>query len=93
LKLFWTHEAEEDRAAIFDFIASENPAAAERMDIRFRDAVGRLAMLPMLGRAGRVAGTRELIPHKSYRIVYEVEDGRIVILAIVHTARLWPPLR
>ncbi|BAT61811.1 plasmid stabilization system protein [Variibacter gotjawalensis] len=63
------------------------------MDIRFRDSVGRLAMHPMLGRAGRVAGTRELIPHKSYRIVYEVKDERIVILAIVHTARMWPPLR
>ena len=27
-----------------------------------------------LGRAGKITGTRELIPHESYRLVYEVDD-------------------
>lgn len=45
------------------------------------------------GRAGKIAGTRELIPHESYRLVYEVEGEIIWVLALVHTARMWPPIR
>jgi toxin ParE1/3/4 len=47
----------------------------------------------MLGHIGRVPGTRELIPHESYRLVYEVEADTVWILALVHTARQWPPMR
>lgn len=41
----------------------------------------------------QIAGTRELIPHESYRLVYEVQADAVWILALVHTARLWPPTR
>jgi plasmid stabilization system protein ParE len=43
-----------------------------------------------MGRTGLVPGTRELIPHESYRLVYEVEGDTVWILALVHTARMWP---
>ena len=46
-----------------------------------------------MGRGGKIAGTREVIPHPSYRLVYEVNDQAVWILALVHTARLWPPRR
>lgn len=46
-----------------------------------------------MGRPGQIPGTRELIPHESYRLVYEVQAGTVWILALVHTARLWPPNR
>ncbi|WP_420856699.1 type II toxin-antitoxin system RelE/ParE family toxin [Variovorax beijingensis] len=48
---------------------------------------------PLLGRAGQIPGTRELIPHESYRLVYEVRADTIWILTLVHTARQWPPTR
>ncbi|WP_114149036.1 type II toxin-antitoxin system RelE/ParE family toxin [Pararhizobium haloflavum] len=38
-----------------------------------------------------VKGTREIIPHRSYRVVYEVRDDRVQVTAVVHTARQWPP--
>jgi plasmid stabilization system protein ParE len=44
------------------------------MDRLFSDAVGHLADFPMLGHVGEIAGTRELTPHRSYRIVYEVVE-------------------
>jgi plasmid stabilization system protein ParE len=43
-----------------------------------------------MGRAGEIAGTRELIPHESYRVVYEVNADAVWILALVHTALPWP---
>ncbi|MBP6893411.1 MULTISPECIES: type II toxin-antitoxin system RelE/ParE family toxin [Pseudacidovorax] len=91
MKVFWTSAAEQDRADILDFIGRDKPLAAIGMDERFGDAAGRLSAHPLLGRAGRVAGTRELVVHESYRLVYEVHDDAVWILALVHTARRWPP--
>ncbi len=43
-------------------------------------------------RAGRITGTREVIPHKSYCLVYEIKQETVWVLALVHTARQWPPV-
>lgn len=93
MRVLWTLSAEQDRADIVDFIANDNPLAAIRMDELFSAAVGRLAEHPLLGRSGQILGTRELIPHESYRLVYEVQADTVWILTLVHTARLWPPTR
>jgi len=77
---------------VWDYIAGDNPLAAVRMDELFSDAAAKLADFPHIGRTGKIPGTRELIPHESYRLVYEVEGETLWILAVVHTARQWPPL-
>jgi toxin ParE1/3/4 len=91
MKVLWASAAENDRADIIDYITQDNPLAAIRMDEVFAEAAGRLAEYPNLGKAGLISGTRELIPHESYRLVYEVQDNTVWILALVHTARMWPP--
>jgi toxin ParE1/3/4 len=73
VKVVWTPEAQQDRADIWDHIAADNPHAAVRMDQLFSDAAARLADFPLLGRAGKVPDSRELIPHESYRLVYQIE--------------------
>ena len=78
---------------IWDYIASDNPAAASRMDSLFSAAAARLNAHPQLGRTGTVPGTRELVPHESYRLVCEVDRDIVWVLALVHTARLWPFIR
>ena len=93
MRVVWTPEAQQDRADIWDFIAANNPAAAARMDELFSDAASRLARHPMLGRSGKIPGARELIPHESYRLVYEIDGETVWVLALVHTARQWPPVR
>jgi addiction module RelE/StbE family toxin len=93
LSVRWTPEAEQDRADIWDYVAADNPRAAVRLDKRFSDAAARLATHPRIGRPGKIPGTRELIPHKSYRLVYEIDGSTVWVLALVHTARQWPPLR
>ncbi|MBW6423520.1 type II toxin-antitoxin system RelE/ParE family toxin [Rhizobium sp. XQZ8] len=91
--VIWTPEAEQDRLDIWDYIAADNLDAAVRMDKLFSASAGRLGAHPELGKPGRIAGTRELIPHRSYRLVYEIERETIWILTLVHTAREWPPAR
>jgi len=92
MKIAWAAAAEQDRADIMNYIAADNPLAAIQMDERFEAAVARLADHPHMGKAGQIAGTRELIPHENYRLVYEVQADTVWILAVVHTARMWPPL-
>ena len=92
MKILWTPEAEQDRTAIWDYLEAHDPDAALRIDELFSDAVAQLADFPMLGHEGAVAGTRELTPHRSYRLIYEIVDDTVWILVLIHTARRWPPL-
>lgn len=93
MRVIWTPEAQQDRADVWDYIAADDPRAAARMDALFSDAAASLAEHPMLGQAGRIPGTRELIPHENYRLVYEIERETVWVLVLVHTARQWPPAR
>ena len=90
MKVRWTPEAFEDRLQIWDTIAAEDPQAALRLDQRIAGAVSLLEEHPEMGRPGIIAGTRELIPHENYRVVYEIAPSAVWILAVVHAARNWP---
>ena len=91
MKIIWTPAAAQDRADIWDYLHAVNPKAAIDMDNRFRDAITRIAQYPQSGPVGIIAGTRELIPHQSYRVIYELGSDAIWILALAHTSRQWPP--
>lgn len=93
MKVYWTEDAHCDRTEIYEFISQDNPDAAVRLDLSFSIAARRLAEFPLIGRVGGVPGTREVRPHENYRMVYDVEDGAIFILAVIHVARRWPPDR
>ncbi|ETW99518.1 MAG: hypothetical protein ETSY1_14765 [Candidatus Entotheonella factor] len=91
MRIFWEEDAEEDLDKIFEYILEDNPQAVLRMVDRIRQAVQRLIEHPHLGRAGRVADTRELvISGTPYLVPYQVLDDRIVILRVLHGARQWP---
>lgn len=94
MRVLWTPAALQDRADIVDYIAIENPRAALGIDELFSEAAARLADFPRIGKPGLISGTRELLPHQSYRLVYELDEvGETVwILTLVHTARQWPPV-
>ncbi len=95
MKVRWTSQAEQDRADILTYIAGDNVRAAIAMDELFGSAAARLAHFPLLGKPGQIAGTRELIAHENYRLIYEVvgADDTVWVLALIHTARQWPPGR
>lgn len=91
MKVVWTPEALQDRLAIWDYIVAENPRAAVRMDTLFSECAARLSQHPRMGHAGLIPATFELIPHESYRLVYELDGETVWVLALVHTSRMWPP--
>jgi plasmid stabilization system protein ParE len=50
VKVRWTPAAEQDRRDVWDYIVTDNPRAAARMDELFGIAAGRLADFPHLAR-------------------------------------------
>ena len=93
MKVRWTATARLDRLDIMDYIAARSPRAAVRIDQLFSEAAASLAEFATRGRPGLVPGTREVFPHETYRLVYEIEGDTVWVLTLLHTARQWPPLR
>lgn len=80
--------AARDLEAIVDYIALDNPVAAEKVYRGIIKSVGRLPEFPALDRPGRYPETRELsIPDLPYLVVYQVGEEAVTILAVFHTSR------
>lgn len=58
LPVEWKLAARLDLIEIIDYIAQENPQAAEKMKRLLDDTAERLGEMPYINRRGRVAGTR-----------------------------------
>jgi len=89
VKLVWTRPASADRREIREYIAQDNPAAALALDELFSEKASHLIDHPGLGRPGRVAGTRELVVHRNYVLIYDTIGDRVRILRVLHAARQW----
>ena len=91
MKLRWTAPALRDLEEIGDYIARDNPAAANGVVTNILDQAEGLTTHPHIGRPGRVPGTRELIiADTPYLVPYRVRGDHVQILAVLHGARRWP---
>jgi toxin ParE1/3/4 len=85
MKIKWVRLALNDLDEAGEFIARDNPEAANRVLKRIRDAVHMLADHPHGGRAGRIPGTRELvIAGTPFCIPYRVIEDTVQILRVLH---------
>ncbi len=91
MKIFWAESARYSRRKLIEFIAIDNVAAAIELDDLITFTANRLTEFPLLGKVGRIVGTRELVLHKHYVLIYEVAEGIVFILNILHTSQQWPP--
>ena len=91
--VLWAREAESDLEAIVSYIAEEDVDAAIRMDVLFRSKARELAQYPLMGHEGRIGGTRELLAHRNYLLIYRIQEAAVEIVALVHTAQHYPPER
>ena len=87
MRLVWTRLANTDRQKIREYIAQDNPAAALALDELFSEKTKRLVDHPNLGRPGRVAGTRELVAHQNYILIYNTVGDQVRLLRILHASR------
>ena len=88
MKVKWVRFALKDLDEAAEFIARDNPKAANRIIKRIWEAVQVLADQPHAGRAGRVHGTRELVVTGTpFIIPYRVVENTVQILRILHGKR------
>ena len=84
MKVSWSVRAETQLVEIEDYIAIDDPVAAERLVERIRDRVRRVARMP---RSGRVVpelsrdDIREVLVGR-YRIVYRLEPKALLVLTV-----------
>jgi addiction module RelE/StbE family toxin len=86
VKVIWRATAHADLLRIFDYIAHDNPLAAQRLARELVAAGDSLEQFPDRGRPGLLSGTRELVIVRPYIMVYEVTDI-VTILRIWHSAQ------
>lgn len=79
-----------DRKRITAYIAEDNPNAASELGDMLMQKAEQLDRHPMLGRAGRVEGTRELVAHPNYVLIYRIVGNAVEVLRVKHAARKWP---
>lgn len=90
MRVRWLRAALANLDAEAEYIAEDNPGAAGRVVQKILRAVDLLKKNPALGRAGRVAGTRELVVAETpYIIPYRVRGDAVEILRVFHAARKW----
>ena len=87
-----TPSAEADIAEIWDYIAQDSPANSEAFVLALEEQIASLEKFPE--RCPRIPeneilGTsyRHLI-HASYRTIFRIAGSRVVILRVIHGARL-----
>jgi toxin ParE1/3/4 len=90
LPILWRAEAQADLAAILEYIAERNPQSAFDLYDGIERVVSQLPHHPYLYRLGRVSGTRELVAHPNYIVVYRVGVSAIEIVSVVHSRQSYP---
>jgi toxin ParE1/3/4 len=90
LPIVWRATAIEKLSKIVRFIAEHNPTGASNIKSLIEQSVLPTAEHPYLFRPGRVKGTREIVAHPNYVVVYRVMMDRIEVLAVVHARQQYP---
>jgi toxin ParE1/3/4 len=91
MEIKWLRKALKNLDQEAEYIAEENPKAAQAVVQNIREAIAMLADNPSLGRPGRISGTRELVVKNTHYIVpYRVRGKNVEILRIFHTSRRLP---
>lgn len=86
MRVEWLEQALKNLKDEADYIALENPDAADDFADALFASVDNLALFPGMGREGRVKNTREwAVPNWSYLIPYRLVGDRLQILGIFHT--------
>lgn len=86
MKCFWTRAADDDRHAIWYYNMDYGLEEAIRVDRLIEQAVEIITRTPHSGLTGRSAGTYELTPEPTFRLIYEIRTQGAVILAVMHAA-------
>lgn len=94
MKIKWLRQALRNLEQVQEYLADYNLEASRETIKKIQSAVSQLADYPLMGREGRVAGTRELVISQTpYIIIYRVKRDAVEILRVLHTAKRYPEVQ
>lgn len=85
----WRPLARAQLREILEYISDRNIVAASELYKNIEAAISALPQHPYLYRFGRVPGTREIVVHPNYLVVYRVTN-RIEIVTVLHARQEYP---
>jgi toxin ParE1/3/4 len=91
-RIGWTKSAWHELETAADYIATDSPRYAAALVAEARAAARSLHQFPLRGRIVPEVSedaVRELFV-KSYRLIYEIREEKVIILAFIHGARRFP---
>ena len=91
--LSWRKTARADLMAIVEYIADDNPDAAQELKDEIEAKASELPRHPQMYKSGRVSGTREMVVRANYIVVYAEDAATVSILRVLHAAQQWPYTR
>lgn len=92
MRILWSPLAIDRVAEIAEYIAADNPSAAENWVSTVFEKVEELKKFPEIGRVVPEIDNksiRELV-YGNYRIVYRVEETRLSVLTVRHGKQILP---
>jgi len=86
----WSPEAEEDLGSIVDYIAKDSYFYAKAVVNKIVAVVRDIPEHPYIGRIVPEIGNKQVRERfvYSYRLIYKIGEGEILIVAIIHGKRL-----
>lgn len=90
VEIVWSPEAIEDIELIAEYISRDSPIYAYSVIAKIIDVSRKLTDFPQIGRIVpeiKQDNLRECLVY-SYRLVYRLEEKRILIIAVIHGKRL-----
>jgi toxin ParE1/3/4 len=93
MKVRWTRTAIGHLASIYEYIAHDSTRYAQRMVDRITSRSRQIAQFPTSGpmvAEYQDPGVREVL-EGPYRVIYEITETEIHVLAVIHGAHPLPP--
>ena len=93
MKVEWTDTALAHLTDIYKFISQDSPRYALRMVDRITSRSKQIGLFPESAQIVpeyERPNIREVI-EGPYRVIYRIESDRVIVLAVIHGARLLPP--
>lgn len=90
LQIVWADEARNDLRNLINYVSERNPPAAKRILALLESAITPAVEHPYLFRPGRQPGTREIVIHPNYIWVYEVCNGLLNVIRVLHARQQYP---
>lgn len=90
LSVVWRKQAKLELLEIIRYIAKESPQSARGLKERLESSVLPLSDHPYLYRHGRIPGTREIVAHPNYIVIYRITADRIEVVNVLHARQEYP---